>query len=542
MSAPAEQLELAETSPPESMPAGVPPENGPRGSRAMRSFWGLFADLGCQAVVTLSTLLLTPLVLAFTSKSLYGSWQAALSILSYLALLDAGLGFSLVRLVASAGSRRGPSGLSSVASVAFYSFAVLGAVVLAAGFSVSAFVPAWFHVPAAEASSVVTAYRLAALAGAAGLPLGTFNGILAGLQRTALAGTLRGIAAILGALTSFILLECHLGIAALAAGNLATSLSGGLLAYFFIRRLAPGLSLAPRFLTRAGLASLWQVAGYFQLVRVAYIITLNTDPLIIAAFLGASEVTPYVLTARLATMFSIVLADKAPSAVYPALAQMWARRETASLHRAFLGLVYYSTRLASTGATIVALLNPAFVLLWVGRQGYGGPALNAVFLYWVLLDTILRGSSLIPLVTGDMKVWGIASVAEACVNLLFSLLLVRPFGLLGVAIGTAIARTLVTGAVLPAWSCRKLALPFGRFLTLGVLQPLLKGLPAAALTAVLAFLLPASLGWFRIACVGAAAVAFNVLFFEGPRWLRRRHWSLESLLQEFLAPDLFPAL
>jgi O-antigen/teichoic acid export membrane protein len=512
------------------------------GSRAARAFWGLFTDVGCQAVVTISTLLLTPLVLAFTSKSLYGSWQAALSILSYLAMLDAGIGFSLVRLVASAASEKTHGALNSLASVALFSFSAIGCVVFATGLVVSPLIPRWFHVPASEAAAVVNAYRIAAFAGAAGLPLGTFNGVLVGMQRTALSGMIRTFGAILGALASFGLLEAHFGIAALAVGNLVTSGFVGLTALYLIKKLEPGLSFGLRFVTRAQLTALWQTAGYFQLVRIAYIVALNTDPLIIAMFLGVSEVTPYVITARMAVMFSIVLADKFPSAVYPAFAQMYARKEMELLARGFLTLVYYSTRLAVIGAVLVALLNPAFVLLWVGQQGFGGAALNTVFIYWVLLDTILRGSSIIPLVTGEMKAWAWASAGEALVNALLSVLLVRPFGLVGVALGTAVARTLITGIAMPVWSCRKLNIRLRDFVRFGVLHPLLRSVPATLLTSLIAFFTPAAWGWLRLAVVAFVGVAANVALFEGLKWLRSRNWSVESFVKAFLMPDLKAAV
>lgn len=512
------------------------------GNRAQRAFWGLFTDLGCHAVLTASTLLLTPLVLAFTSKSLYGSWQAALCILSYLAMLDAGLGFSLVRLVASAASEKANDALNSIASAALFSFAAIGAVVLAIGLCVSSRIPEWFHVPASEAASVVTAYRIAVFAAAAALPLGTFNGVLIGMQRTALSGAIRTGGAMLGALVSFGLLEARFGIAALAVGNFASSACVWVSALVLIKKLRPGLSFRVRWISRKDFAALWHTAGYFQLVRIAYIIALNTDPLVIAAFLGASEVTPYVITARMAIMFSVVLADKPPSAVYPALAQMYARQEINALRRGFLALVYYSTRLALLGATLVAILNPAFVVLWVGRDGFGGSALNGVFIYWVLLDTVLRGSSIIPLVTGEMKMWAMASIGEALANVFLSLLLVRHFGLVGVAAGTAIARTLITGMVIPVWSCKKLNLRVGDLLRRGVFNPMLRALPAILFTAALAAVLPAGWGWFRLGLVGAAAVAGNIAVFEGPQWFRSRDWSIANLVRAFLTPDLKTAL
>jgi O-antigen/teichoic acid export membrane protein len=457
-------------------------------------------------------------------------------------MLDAGLGFSLVRLVASASEKRGTSGLSSVASVAFFSFAAIGVAVLTGGLLISPHIPAWFHISGRESASVIQAYRLAAIAGAAGLPLGTFNGILVGLQRTPLSGVLRAGGALFGALLALVLLECRFGIAALAVSNLGTSLFLGVFALLFLRKLRPGFRIRFHLVNKIELLNLWRVAGYLQLVRIAYIIALNTDPLIIAVILGASEVTPYVITMRMAILFSVVLADKAPSAVYPAMAQMYARGEHQAVRRSFLTLVYYSTRLAGTGAILVACLNAAFVTCWVGPQSYGGGVLNGVFVYWVLLDTILRGSSLIPLVTGDMKTWAFASIAEAAVNVAASFLLVHSFGLAGVAAGTAVARTFITGLVIPFWSCKKLGLKFSTFFCSGILSPLLRTLPAAALTVFVAFALPLSMGWYRLGAVGSVALIANLAVFEGPKWFKTRTFSLKTLIGDVLRPELKPLL
>ena len=73
---------------------------------------------------------------------------------------------------------------------------------------------------------------------------------------------------------------------------------------------------------------------------------------------------------------------------------------------------------------------------------------------------------------------------------------------------------------------------------LGVLNPLLKNLPAAALTALVAWLIPVRVGWPRLAIVAFAAVALNVAVFEGPKWIRRRNRSLRMLLADVLKPDL----
>jgi peptidoglycan biosynthesis protein MviN/MurJ (putative lipid II flippase) len=119
------------------------------------------------------------------------------------------------------------------------------------------------------------------------------------------------------------------------------------------------------------------------------------------------------------------------------------------------------------------------------------------------------------------------SIANALLNLGLSILWVRPYGLMGVALGTAIPLALVSGLGMMVYVCRALAIPFGTYLWHGMLRP---GLVCAAFAA------PALLlrwrfdltGWGPLAAAtagcwlvfAACAWAFGVAPAERERWAR----------------------
>ena len=90
--------------------------------------------------------------------------------------------------------------------------------------------------------------------------------------------------------------------------------------------------------------------GYFQVGRVANTIALSADNVVIASILGAPYVTPYSITSKLPVLFSVNLANKLPTAVFPAISQMFAEGNINKLQNIFIKLTTLSVRLAVIAA------------------------------------------------------------------------------------------------------------------------------------------------------------------------------------------------
>ena len=490
------------------------------GSRSKKAILGLITDMGGTALLTVVGLITAPIILRLTSVSLYGFWITTLSILGFLALTDIGIGMSLTRLVAGMTTEKESPALSRLVSSAFFSFCAAGLFFLLVGIGLSPFVPGWFKIPPAEASNVIHAYYIAVLSGAIALPLSIFSAIVTGFQRMAVGNSVSSLIALIAIGITLGLLYAGLGIIALALPMLFTVGASSLINFLYVRRLCPHLTVKITLVNRQDLLSLLTFGGYFQLARIANTIAVSADSIVIAAVKGAAMVTPYAFTSKLAVLFSINLASKLPIAVFPALSQMVALNEIKQLQRVFIVLTRYATRLAAVGAIFFIIVNEKFVSLWVGPQHFGGSLLNAVFVYWILQDTIYRGTSSLIYALGDIRNWVIVTFAEAGINILLSIMLVGSLGLAGVALGTSIGKTFTTAWYGPYFTCKKLNLSLRRFALDGILYTTIRSLPSVGFTLWLSYVLPIEWGWLWIVLVGLAAFLTNVLLFEGLELLK----------------------
>jgi O-antigen/teichoic acid export membrane protein len=489
-------------------------------SRGRRAILGFASDTAGQGLLTLAGLAMAPIILHHVTAELYGFWLTALSIVAYLGLVDVGLGLALTRAIASHADRADAHRLNQLISTAFFAFCLAGLVFSAVGFALSAWIPGWFAIPPQNAQEVIRAFRVVIVASACALPCSIFSGINCGFQQMAADNLSRTAVALLAILVSCLLLYLGWGLMALAASTLFSVLATAGMTARWALRCHPGFQLRLGHFSRKDLKALVSFGGYFQIGRIANTVALNSDSVVISSVLGAHAVTPYVFTSKLATLFSITLASKMPTAAMPALSQMYAIRDYPRLQAAFVRLTGYAVRLAICGATVCALGNRDFVTLWVGSSQYGGLALSAVFCYWVLQDTISRGTAGALYASGELRAWAWICLLEAALNLGFSLFLVRDYGLLGVALGTAIGKTLTTAWLIPILICRSMHLRVGSYLFEGYIKPALRCLFGVLVVVVIFTWQTGEPSWWRLILLGGAVFAVNVAAFEGIQFAR----------------------
>lgn len=504
-------------------------------SRSKLAVMGFVTDFGGQVLLTFANFIAVPFILRYTSSSLYGFWVATLSVLGFLALTDLGLGISLTRIIAGSDRKEeGGDDPGGVVSTAFYAFCVVGLLFLGLGLNMASYVPDWFKIPPGEAGVVIAAYKIAIFSGAISLPLTTFGSVVFGYQKMAVGNTIRNVFSVAGVGLLIGLLIFNVGLVALPLTTLFTVVMVGIANFVYVRKNYPQARVRLFLANRNDLKRLFSFGGYFQLGRIANIVASSTDSMVIAGVLGATHVTPYAVTSKLAVTFNSTIASKPPIAVFPAISQMYAQREENKVRASFIRLSEYSIRLAVIGCAVMLLTNQQFIALWVGPSYFGGVALNLVFAYWVLQSTLIHGIGVMVHATGDLRNWVFMSIAEAALNLVFTLLLVKPLGLVGVALGTSIGKTLTTGWYVPYWVCRKIGLPVRTYLMEGVLYPAVRSLPSIAFVIAVSIFLSKDLGWLWLIIIGITVVIANFISFEGIQLLRLPNLPWRERLQKVL--------
>ncbi len=503
--------------------------------RTRRAILAFVTAIGGQGLLTIAGFVATPLILRLTSESLYGYWILLLSVLAYLALTDLGLGTSFARMVAGLAGRDDPEALNRVISSAFFAYCVAAVLFVGLGDALAPFIPGWFHIPPAEVRQVETTYWVALVATALFLPLSTFAGVVIGFQRMAVANVTSNVIRAFSLALTVGLLRLGVGLPSLALAYLFSVVVDSVWLFVYARRCFPQLRVRPSLVNRSDIATLVSYGGYFQFGRIANTVAQNTDSIIISATMGVARVTPYAFTSRLPLFFSVSIAGKMPDAAFPGLSQMFAAGEYRQLGHVAISLTRYTVRLAVVAGVFLAVANEQFIALWVGPRYYAGARLNAVFVYLVVQETIIRGLTPVVLASGDLRKWAFVSMGEALINVAASLLMVGPLGLIGVALGTALGKASTTAWYLPYVICQKVKLRLSTFLYRAMLLPALRSVPGMVLAVAVATMLPRSLGWIWIFVVGLAAVVGNALFFEAPELFKRAGDGPQNRLRRMIA-------
>jgi O-antigen/teichoic acid export membrane protein len=82
----------------------------------------------------------------------------------------------------------------------------------------------------------------------------------------------------------------------------------------------------------------------------------------------------------------------------------------------------------------------------------------------VLLDVAQNPSISLLYATFKHRFYAYLNCAEGLINLIFSLALARPFGMLGVALGTLIGASLIRVVAQPFWVCKVSGLHYGDYI------------------------------------------------------------------------------
>lgn len=478
------------------------------------------------AVAGVIGFVLTPIMVHLLGDGDYGLWVTVFSLTGYFGLFDQGIRPSLVRYVSRDHARGDDEGLARTMSSALALYAAVGALTLAVAGGVAGSLDRWLRIEPAQFETARQVVWISGLSLAAGFPLGVFGAALSGLQRYDIANGIGIGIGIVRAFAFVAVLRMGGGIVGLAWASLAMNLLGHALSWAAVARLLPRLRVSASRIDRAHLALIGSYSGIAFVGALANSLAFQTDALVITAFIGAAAVTPFALASG--------LVDNARSLVYSAT---WVLAPTASeletlgekdkLHAMLVAGSRYSVLLSWPVLLGLVVFGANLLETWVGpRYAWAGTLLTVLTLPTLVSLPQSTASSVLYGISRHKGLVGL-SLLNALVNLGLSLWWARPFGIVGVAWGTALPLALIGGVATMVYACRALEMPIGRYLWHGLLQPGLVSL-AFLVPALAAQALWRPVGWIPLfgtcaACwvvFAACAWAFGVPASDRARWAR----------------------
>jgi O-antigen/teichoic acid export membrane protein len=400
------------------------------------------------AAAMVSGLVVTPILLDAIGTEAFGIWAFIGGITIYLAVLDFGLGPSVVRFTAEGHGRGDPDEINRVASVALVLYAAIGAVTLAAGAVLAWFVPLLIETPADLVSEARLATFLVVISLAVKFPLGLFYNLLGGRHRFDLQNLGNFVATVLYAVLVALLIPRGGGLVLLGLLTILVTVLRLGLPLVWLRSELPELRLGRAYVTRERMRELVSVSWSNFLVHVASKVVFSTDVVVVGIVLGAHEAAIYAIASRLFQL-AFGLASVVTSLLYPAFAEYEGSGEKERQRRLLLAGLRGGSAAALVLALPLLIIPENLVTAWVGDAYAASAPVLALLAVVILVHQPVWMLTQYLIALGRQREIARLLIVAAVGNLVLSIALAFTVGTWGVALATLLADVAALAVAIP---------------------------------------------------------------------------------------------
>lgn len=444
-------------------------------------------------------LVLLPFNVAHLGPSAYGLWALTTSVTWFFGVLDLGYGGAIVKFIAQYRAWRDRSALNEVLSTIGLVFTVVGVVCFLVTLLLAWQIDSLFNIGPDQTK---TAQHVLLIVGAylsVRFPFAIFGAVVYGFQRYYLNNAASIAISLAVAGVNVGVLSAGHGLVALVASTTAVRLLSLGLFTWNAYRVFPGLHVRPSLFRKARLQEVTGFSVYMLVLDWSAKLNYSSDTLVIGAMLDTTAVAVWTVAQRLAQLAQ-QLTSQLNDALFPVVVDSDAGQRLDRLQLILLQGTKLSLALAAPLCLGLIMVAEPLIHSWVGAQFSASVLPTQILLTVVLVRISTASANLILKGAGEHRLLAFTNATAAVVNVLLSIALIRPLGLLGVALGTLIPVTAAAIFVIYPAACRRVGVPLHR--------PLLQSIwpamwPAAIMIALLWF------GW-RLPPASVASVALRL--------------------------------
>jgi O-antigen/teichoic acid export membrane protein len=402
-----------------------------------------------------------PLMIRSLGDHLYGVWAVVGGLVATYHLLDLGFAAAVTRYVAKHIAAGEDEETNRVVSTALVIYTVLALVILLITFggmlAVEKFVEPPDQVPMVQAVVLLCGFSMALE-----FPFKAFAGIANAHLRYDLLAMSRMFWALVNAVTFYWLLTHGYQIVAMATTTLVVSVCSNITFYAIARHVHHPLRVRFSYVQRSYFRTLYGYSIWSFVTSLAQLLRTASDNFVIAGFLSSKAVTHYSVGQRLSE-YAVQIQMQATNTLAPLFTRYHTRGDTRELHNKVVFMTKLNTLLACFCAWMLVLLGDVFIRRWIGKEGFED-AYGVLCLLAVGFGTLLTFNSLnnAMYAIARLKRPALMELLEAGVKFALCIALVKPLGLYGVALGTAIPLVVFSLGVRPWVACHELEMPLRR--------------------------------------------------------------------------------
>lgn len=398
-------------------------------------------------------LFLTPFIISHLGKSGYGIWVLVGSFTGYYGLLNLGVKSAVTRYIARYSAQNDTKNLNEVINTALLMFCITCFLAIVISFLIAGPLARFFKVAPEHFREFKYVVWVLGISTGLSFPCGVFSTMITARERYVALNVVNIAAALLRAgLMVVILLSGH-GLAGIACSALAATVVSTVSFIVLSRRIVPEFKFQ---LSNANLATFRMIlvfGGFTTIIAIGDILRLKIDSVVIGRMIGIDEVGIYGVAA-LFVGYMLALVTSGTSVLTPRFAALDGADNHQELRNIFLRSLSVSSFIACGIAVPAVLFGRSFLFLYVG-SGFeaAGPVLILLATSYAFALSQAPGIGAM-YALNKHRFYAAATITEAVTNVLLSIMLAPRYGILGVALGTAIPMISVKFFVQPVYVSR----------------------------------------------------------------------------------------
>lgn len=397
-----------------------------------------------------------PIIVHSLGDRMYGFWALIGTFLGYYGIFDLGLSSAVQRYVSRALGQNDVKDINDVVNTSFFLFMIAGGIVLIISFFAAIFCFYFIRNPE-EVSLFRKVIVILGISMAVGFPMRVFDGILSSHLRYDLVAYASMIRLTVASVFIYYFLKNGYGILAIALVSFFANLLEHALTFSFSKRTFTQLQIRFAFYEKDTAKLLFGYSGKTFIAQLADILRFRVDAFVIAGFLNLSMVAYYSIGARLVELFG-QLVMSIMGIMSPVFSQYEGRGDYDAIRKMFTDATKISVIISVFVGMSIIYYGKVFIQRWMGLD-FGSSYYVAVILCVPYIIALMQNPST-GLLYGISKhhYYAVTNGCEGMLNLLLSLILVKYYGIYGVALGTAIAMIIFKLFVQPIVVCRAINL------------------------------------------------------------------------------------
>lgn len=398
--------------------------------------------------------MLSPYLIHTLGDTKYGVWSVVSALTGYMSLLDLGISSAVAKYVAKYKALNDYRSINVVIGSSLVVLMTVAALLILVSPLVANGMVNFFDFDGEMGRTVHALIIVASIDIAIFVCTGVLMGAYFGFQRFEVTNAVNLSVGLFKALAFYLALSNGLGLFAMGVVSLLGNILAAILLFATMRKIEPEVKLQPLLADKKTIRSIYDYSKYTFITMFAMQLVYYSDAFVIGYFLTAAAITIYTIPWSLSEYTNKLILAIAQTFV-PVFSDQDATQGNEAIYRTYVTGTKFMLLVSNLLCIGILAVGDHFVGIWMGPK-YAVEC--SVILTLLFVTQLIKGPQLLSysilLGTSNHRKYAIYNFGFSVLNLFLSIMLVQRYGLIGVAMGTAITQITFFGIVTPILTSR----------------------------------------------------------------------------------------